>query len=131
MWLSWLLGSYTITDKSQKHGQFALCPFCNNKAVVLGDGRYEIVKRVGEGNFSAVFLAKDRWSSSSSLEEPVVALKIFHSQYEDVGRAVSNRSACNILNHFLLVGGRVLKETEKGGSFWSFWLAPILPCLST
>lgn len=69
-----------MTDRT---GRFELCPYCTGTQVIL-HGRYQIGKRVGEGSFSTVYLARDLFGLP---EAPPVALKIFHEQHADVGLA--------------------------------------------
>lgn len=71
-------------------GHFELCSFCSDVQIILLE-RFQIVKKVGEGNFSTVFLAKDLW-----LPELSVALKVFHSQYQDIGLAVHPNKRWNL-----------------------------------
>jgi serine/threonine protein kinase len=72
-----------------------MCNFCADREVILFD-RYLLVKRVGEGNFSAVFLARDVWAVGD--EDRVQALKIFHQQYLEIGQAVLEKFVLSILN---------------------------------
>lgn len=78
-----VVGAYTIVDDVKRRGMFDLCQFCTSTQVIL-HGRYQIVKQVGEGNFSVVYLAQDLFAPTSS----AVALKIFHQQYEQIALAV-------------------------------------------
>lgn len=79
------VGSYTVADDVKRKGMFDLCQFCTSTQVIL-HGRYQIVKQVGEGNFSVVYLAQDLLAPTSA----AVALKIFHQQYEEIGLEVRN-----------------------------------------
>lgn len=74
-----------MTEAGPKQGHFETCNFCTDREVLLLD-RYLLVKRVGEGNFSSVFLAQDVWATGD--EDKVLALKIFHQQYLEIGQAV-------------------------------------------
>jgi len=81
--LTHLLGIHTISEQRRK-GILELCPFCTNVPVSLYGGRYRVVKRAGEGAFSSVYLAQDLYTP----EMTMVALKVFHEHYSDIGREV-------------------------------------------
>lgn len=94
------VGGYTVVERGKQEGFFELCPFCSSCQTILFE-RYKVVKRVGQGNFSSVFLAQDLYIPSRS----PVAVKIFHQQYADIGLAVPD-GYYNIV--FLYLVGRRL-----------------------
>lgn len=81
-------GVYTETAPGDAQGRLEFCQFCTGQQVLLHGGRYRVVKGVGHGAFSTVWLAQDLYTPDLA----PVALKIFHEQYQDIGLAVSHAS---------------------------------------
>lgn len=77
-------GVYTERTPGDTHGRLEFCQFCTGIPVLLYGGRYRVVKGVGQGAFSTVWLAQDLYTPDLA----PVALKIFHEQYHDIGLAV-------------------------------------------
>lgn len=77
-------GVYTERTPGDGLGRMEFCQFCTGIPVLLYGGRYRVVKGVGQGAFSTVWLAQDLYASDLA----PVALKIFHEQYHDIGLAV-------------------------------------------
>ncbi|MCK6519055.1 bifunctional serine/threonine-protein kinase/formylglycine-generating enzyme family protein, partial [Myxococcota bacterium] len=83
---------------------------------LLGQGRYELLERIGQGGFAAVWRALDRETNK------IVALKVLHPHWADQpsrrDRFVRGAQVMRTLNHPHLL--RVLSDAQEEDGFWFF-----------
>lgn len=83
---------------------------------LLGQGRYELLERVGQGGFAAVWRALDRETSK------VIALKVLHPHWADQpsrrDRFIRGAQVMRRLDHPHLL--RVLSDAQEEDGFWFF-----------
>ncbi|MBK9367890.1 MAG: serine/threonine protein kinase [Deltaproteobacteria bacterium] len=83
---------------------------------LLGQGRYELLERIGQGGFAAVWRALDRETNK------IVALKVLHPHWADQpsrrDRFVRGAQVIRALNHPNLL--RVLSDAQEEDGFWFF-----------
>ncbi len=83
---------------------------------LLGQGRYELLERIGQGGFAAVWRALDRETNK------VVALKVLHPHWADQpsrrDRFVRGAQVMRTLQHPHLL--RVLSDAQEEDGFWFF-----------
>ncbi|MCK6520975.1 protein kinase [Myxococcota bacterium] len=83
---------------------------------LLGEGRYELLERIGQGGFAAVWRALDRETNK------IVALKVLHPHWADQpsrrDRFVRGAQVMRTLKHPHLL--RVLSDAQEEDGFWFF-----------